>query len=460
MVDNTSQNNEITEKQPRTYHDFNVRFSRYSEANHTFKVWVEGQTPGGAMRPDNAVQRTYDPNVFWDSPASGIGGLLDGLERRNLTREELFKLGMLLADLALPEGEVRQLFDKSLDAVRTSGQGLRVRLRIDPVALVHLPWEFMTLPQASGEPKDTDFLALRREVSIVRTDTVEAAHHALPNRAVARVVAVLSNPTDQRDLEVDEDKEAIHQAVQALNQAVGKDLIEVNWGKRPATRMALEQALDGGADIFHYGGHAIFDPIRKEGKIILERDDNKSDFYSSEQLAQLLRGAEVRLAVLGACETGRRDGQNVWSGVAPALTRENIPAVIANQFKIKDDNAILIASKIYHRVLAGYTVDEALYEARQAIYQHKDLINRDWGVPVLYLLDKSGVLFPSPKADAGHKPAEGPFVDVANTFGEVEGKVVDIEIGKVTRGHIRIRDAVDKVPKGGEFTSLKIDTLE
>jgi len=44
-----------------------------------------------------------------------------------------------------------------------------------------------------------------------------------------------------------------------------------------------------------------------------------------------LRGNSVRLAVLGGCETGRRDGVNAWSGIAPALIKQQIPAAIANQ---------------------------------------------------------------------------------------------------------------------------------
>ena len=45
------------------------------------KVWVEGLAPGGTMRPDHAIERVYDPKVFWDDPAHGVGGLLDDLER-------------------------------------------------------------------------------------------------------------------------------------------------------------------------------------------------------------------------------------------------------------------------------------------------------------------------------------------------------------------------------------------
>lgn len=54
--------------------------------------------------------------------------------------------------------------------------------------------------------------------------------------------------------------------------------------------------------------------------------------YSAQQLAVLLVNAGVRMVMLSACESGRRNGRMVWSGSALVLTRgEWIPAVVANQ---------------------------------------------------------------------------------------------------------------------------------
>ncbi len=451
----------------RTYRDFNLRFSRYKLVEGSFKVWVEGETPGGAMKPDDAARCTFDPQTFWRDPATGRGGLVGKLNQRQLDREQLFTLGQQLADLALPAGPVRALFQQSLAALKAN-EGLRLRLHLDPVELAHLPWEFMALPPAAGQPKETDFLALHPQISIVRSDTVEAPARTLPDRDRVRVIAVFSSPYDQDPLDIDREKAVLEEAVRQLNQAAGQELIAIKWTDRPANREAVQQVLSKGADIFHYAGHAIYEQAGRQGQIILEGEgeDNEydSDFYRGEQLAQLLRDAGVRLAVLGACETGRRAGQNIWSGVAPALTRQKIPAVIAHQFKILDKNVIWLTAKVYHRLLAGYTIDEALSEARQAIYQQNDLENRDWGVPVLYLHDQTGVLFPFPQADAAGKleattAAGNPFIRVANTFNTIKGEVIDVRIGKMTAGHLDIESKVDLVEKGGSYTGLKIDGL-
>lgn len=443
-------------RRPLTYHDFNVRLGGYNEADGGFKVWVEGETRGGAMKPDNAAARTYNPEEFWEDPGEGYGGLLGGLEKRSLSKAQMHELGEKLADLCLPAGEVSRLFEKSLAALQ-AGEGLRLRLHVDAVQLTHLPWEFISVRQSSSGPQESDFLALRREVSIARTETVEAAAPDPPKRSKVQAVVVLSDPRGQPDLDVGEDREAIENAVGALNKSTGEDLIELVFGESPATREALMKALEGGADIFHFGGHAVYDQAAKAGKIILQLPDGTGDFYPGAELAQLLRDAGVRLAVLGACETGRRNGQNVWSGIAPALAHVGIPAVVANQFKIKDTSATLIASKLYHRVLAGHTVDEALFEARQAVYQFKGLAYRDWGTPVLYLNGRAGVLFPAPAAEDAARP--GPFLEVSNHFKEVEGTVVDVVIGELTGGGVKVGNVYGVVKKDASVTSVKIDRL-
>jgi hypothetical protein len=92
------------------YQDFNLRLGFFDPAAGSYKVWVEGATPGGgSMRPEDAVQVSYDPKKFWNDPMRGLGGLVGDLDkRRGWTPERVYELGGLLADHALPEqGGVR-----------------------------------------------------------------------------------------------------------------------------------------------------------------------------------------------------------------------------------------------------------------------------------------------------------------------------------------------------------------
>jgi hypothetical protein len=373
------------------YLDFNLRIANYNKSDDTYKVWVEGDTPGGTMSPDNAVILKYDPGAFWTDPILGTGGMMGKLDRRTIKKVDLFELGRLLSEMAFP-GTVRSLFDMSHSALGIN-EGLRIRLRIDALELKQLPWEFLMLQQTSGEPQASDFLVLRREISIVRTDTVEAGNRKLPNW-IPKIVGVFACPGDQENLNIESDKNALETSLDAYKNTPAGQQVLTTWVEKPATQSKLVEAMQDGADIFQYSGHAAFD-LNQEGILCLENEiDDTSYFYEADRLAELLRNANVRLAVLSACETGRRNGQMVWSGIAPALTREKILAVIANQFDIEDKNATIFASRIYPLLFAGFTVDEALFEARQSIYQRNGLENRDWGVPVLYLQDETGVLFP------------------------------------------------------------------
>ena len=155
------------------------------------------------------------------------------------------------------------------------------------------------------------------------------------------------------------------------------------------------QAAIAGAEVFHFAGHGVFSrqmgdlPGTYTGTGKLALYDQAVD---AEQLGINLRGNGVRLAVLGGCETGRRDGVNVWSGIAPALIKQQIPAVLANQLPIKDACAIAFSKQFYGALVGGLPIERAVAAGRIAAY-NADKDGRDWGVPVLYMRDADGQLF-------------------------------------------------------------------
>ena len=98
----------------------------------------------------------------------------------------------------------------------------------------------------------------------------------------------------------------------------------------------------------------------------------------------------MRLAVLNACEAGRTDPADPFAGVADTLVRRGIPAVIAMQFEVSDDAAVEFAPALYGALAAGRPVDEAVAEARKAMYTISPL---EWATPVLYLRADDAHLF-------------------------------------------------------------------
>ena len=149
---------------------------------------------------------------------------------------------------------------------------------------------------------------------------------------------------------------------------------------------------------------------------MLHKGENEPDFFESTLLANLLApgagGEGVRLVVLGACNSASRDEYGAWTGVAPALVRERMPAVVAMQFRVADTQASAFMRKFYKLVLSGYPVDQAVTEGRRLIYRNPGPQGdwakiRDWGTPVLYLRSPDGVLFPAPE-EASQSEADSP----------------------------------------------------
>ena len=114
---------------------------------------------------------------------------------------------------------------------------------------------------------------------------------------------------------------------------------------------------------------------------------------SAEDLAMTLQRAGVRLAVLGACESARRDNISSWTAVAPALVRRGLPAAVAMQYEVLDSNATDFSRMMYTNIAAGLSLDEAVSAGRQAMLS-PEADSVEWGVPVLYMRSASGVLFP------------------------------------------------------------------
>ena len=72
-----------------------------------------------------------------------------------------------------------------------------------------------------------------------------------------------------------------------------------------------------------------------------EGDPGSHHILWATDLAKKLKNKDVRLVVLSSCESALRDSrQFLWHGVAPALLKAGIPAVIAMQSTISAPAAL------------------------------------------------------------------------------------------------------------------------
>jgi hypothetical protein len=301
-----------------------------------------------------------------------------------------------------------------------------------------------------------------------------------------RVVAALASAIDLPQLDLAREEANLKQAL-ATQPGIQLDILQ-------EATLAEVQARVPGAAVFHFAGHGVFAremgavPGTVSGTGILALDDQYAD---AEQVGINLRGNGVRLAVLGGCETGRRDATSlncVWSSVAAALVKAEVPAVVANQYSILDKCAVAFGQQLYRALVGGLPIERAVTAGRIAAY-NLDKNGRDWGVPVLYLRAADGQLFAGAADPITRQEARrGAEVDVNIRAKEVAagsevlgarvrdmlagklgvnividgivyGRVVGLKFGHLEDGNATVDMNIGTVGQGGNVTGAVIDSL-
>ncbi|MHC2842897.1 CHAT domain-containing protein [Bradyrhizobium diazoefficiens] len=388
------------------------------------------------------------------------------LDNRQLDNElhKQIELGKTIAAMLLPS-HARKMFYESLIRLPPD-QGLRLRLRLHD-ALADIPWEYAYLQNTRGELTADGFLALDPRISIARHEALNVPGDWFEAPSRRRVLVAMASPRPHekyRKLQaLPREQQQIRKALAALAgvEAVFVPIFpEGGDGDIPGVTVGLlAEALTERTDIFHFSGHGEFirEMTSQEGQGALLFADAAGEAFpvSSTKLAELLKSKGVRLAVLGACEGGRRDGINMWSGVAAALLRVGIPAVVAMQYSIDDNLAAAFMTAFYQSLVAGSLIDEAVAIGRAAIRikaaDSKPEI-RDWGVPVLYLRSPGGAVF-NPVSDKAAVQAAASAVEqlVEQRLRTVatEGRAIGAVIDTVDSGtSVTIDQKVEQEMKG------------
>jgi len=285
---------------------------------------------------------------------------------------------------ALFIGEVRNRYAVSQLEAAHQSKGLRLRLRIQSAELAALPWEFMY------DPSQAKYICLSSHTPLVRYLELPQPLQALSVTPPLRILGVAANPENLADLDTDREKQRVEKATEDLKE---KGLVELTW-LRGQTWQDLQRAMRGGPwHIFHFIGHGGFNSRTDEGLIALMDDVGKARYLSATQLGMLLTDhRSLRLVVLNSCEGARGSEHDVFSSTASILVQQGIPAVLAMQYEITDQAAIVLSHAFYEALADGWPVDAAVGEARKSI--SLEIANTvEWGTPVLYMRSPNGMLF-------------------------------------------------------------------
>ena len=183
-------------------------------------------------------------------------------------------------------------------------------------------------------------------------------------RMLAVIASPVANPAGDGDpdgatLDVWGEWERLCNAVSSAHDAVaGRTAAWAIVRLTPPSLEVLGDALAAGRaatpyQVVHFSCHGW------PGGVVLEDDLGREAPASCERLAEVVRGTGVQLIILNACQTHE---------VARYLVREvGIPCVIATRDSIFDDEAQLLAERLYSRLAAGDTVCDALEAARRSL---------------------------------------------------------------------------------------------
>jgi hypothetical protein len=284
---------------------------------------------------------------------------------------------------AVFQEELRETLLRS--QIKTDGQGMGLRLRLtDTPELAGLPWEFLY------DPRRNRFLALSLRTPLVRYLDLPDPPHPLQVEGPLRLLVMISSPSDYPTLDVEQEWRTLTDALAPL-QAAGQVAME---RLEAASLAALQPQLRREEfHVFHFIGHGGYRPDWGDGVLVMEDARGPGREVPGEELGGLLDDHNpMRLVVLNACEGARSDATDPFAGVAQSLIQQGLPAVVAMQFEITDQAAIIFAHELYGAVADGYPLDAALAEARRAAIRN-DGNPTEWATPVLYSRAPDGRLF-------------------------------------------------------------------
>jgi hypothetical protein len=337
--------------------------------------------------------------VFGDGQADRVAGSLESAPAIAFTTDgrTAADFGALLFD-ALFHGEARTVFDKTESLAQSSGDGVRIRLSMDLRApgmaeVASLPWELMC-------PSGHRPLVVSKQTPLVRSLDGPGPIEPSPFVAPLRILLLMANPRGSTQLNLKEERKRIENRWASLPGVV-VDIIE-----HPNHHDVTTQLDKVKYHVIHYMGHGDFE-AGAGGQLLMEdKVGNPEPVTGDVFTAWLHDERQLRLVFLNACNTGAtsvRSGNHPFTGVATALIHDGIPAVVAMQFPISDEAAIVFAETFYERIARGVPVEAAVSEGRKLLYSG---YKAEWATPVLYLRAKDGRLFSVEQlAPAANPPA-------------------------------------------------------
>ena len=341
---------------------------------------------------DFAIAAEEPPTNGTNVTVRYVGGVRVGVFSLASIVEAVAELNIVLQQARPPQASIEaigsRLFealfaDQTLNAFRESltlsrAQRCRLRLRLfsELPAVIAVPWEYLYDHEQAG------WLALHPDISLVRALPLSAGE-PLPVDGLLRVLVVLSSPTNLPHLDSTAEWDNLQSATAAA---------PVTLMRGEPTYAALLAALRQSPQVFHFVGHGAFDDASQQGHLVFVGENGEADLIPADKLAILLGGCKtLRLVILNTCAGAATGARSAFAGIAQLLIRHQIPAVLAMQASIADEDALRFSEELYRALADGLSLEQAVGEGRKRINE----ASSHWGIPALYFQGTEPFAFPT-----------------------------------------------------------------
>jgi CHASE2 domain-containing sensor protein len=351
-----------------------------------FDIWIDKGNGGGY--PLRAVSEYFGEGrgiLRLEPRSEETQEDLDRLARRDTDRDFLSRVGSELYD-HLFQGEIGALFQQCHGGLLgKENEGVRLRLRIEAPEIAILPWELLHSPTMGC------FLGTLVRFPLVRYLELLQPIRAFETQPPLRIlVAIPESRAPYPVLDAETERANLIRALEILGDSVRYTILDGN-----ATRTRISDSLmDAPYHCFHFIGHGVFQGDR--GFILLNSENGGMDHVDQEQFAGLFRNHEtMKLVVLNSCKGAEISSSRPLVGVAPQLVKLGIPAVVAMQYAIYDEVAVLFAREFYRSLFKGRNrgrIEVAISHARNRLASDFP-DERAMATPVLFMRAREGLLF-------------------------------------------------------------------
>lgn len=368
----------------------------------------------GMLQLDPLTQHTVHRFMHWVAK-----------HENNCSRKDLQVLGLYLYRILFDE-KLRTIFDQAYEKFlkkKQNNDDLSLRLKLTFTkefrVLAQYPWEFLFMP-SSPQSVEGEFLAKSTEMILTRFLPDKNIDKLFDGESPVRILIVSSHPrrSGGRALDKIEIEEFWDKMEQDTGRLVVKHLENLTHAELRTTIEGHPKSKNGEGNkeafhphIFHFIGHdkpghiaLVKDPDELEMEAFREgidlRDMDDAHWIDGQTLSAQFSRSNPSFIFLNACEGGKSEmdelNNNDIQNLAHDLINAGIPAVVAMQYEINNQDANTFAQKVYQMIHEGLPIDKAVKEGITELGERPSPSwnHRRFGTPVFYLQAEDTTLLP------------------------------------------------------------------